>query len=65
MLDEEACFPNFNFIPTVTEKMSMLVVEYFFTFNDDKDTSDEKFCSKISDSAMNFYLFELVEKLDW
>lgn len=48
--------PNFNFIPTVTEKMNMLAVEYYFSHNQGSDSFDAMF--SVCDTGMNFHFFE-------
>ena len=48
--------PNFNFIPTVTDDMSMLAVEYFFTHREGAENFLDSF--EVSDHSMNFHFFE-------
>lgn len=48
--------PNFNFIPTVTDSMDMLAVEYYFSFNEGADSFLDRLT--VCDTGMNFHLFE-------
>lgn len=50
-------FPNVNFIPTVTDKMNMLAVEYYFTHTAGAESFDSMFT--VCDTTMNFHSFEL------
>ena len=51
-------FPNFNFIPTVTDDTRMLAVEYFFSQREGAKDFLESF--EVSDHSMNFHLFEKI-----
>lgn len=48
--------PNFNFIPTVTDDMSMVAVEYYFAQREGAKDIFEGF--EVCDDSMNFHLFE-------
>jgi len=50
--------PNFNFIPTVTDSMSMVAVEYYFSHNEGSSSFDDMFT--VCDTGMNFHFFEQV-----
>ena len=52
-------FPNFNFIPTVTDDTRMLAVEYFFSQREGAKDFLENF--EVSDHSMNFHLFEKID----
>lgn len=57
--DATKFFPNFNFISTVDDKTRMLVVEYYFSLDSEKFfASEEDKGFSVSDSSMDFYLFE-------
>lgn len=52
-------FPNFNFIPTITDKMNMLAVGYYFERNEGAaDSFDDWF--SVCDTSMSFHFFERV-----
>ena len=53
---EGETLPNVNFIPTVTDDMRMLAVEYFFSVREGAEDFLERF--EVSDHSMNFHLFE-------
>lgn len=48
--------PNFNFIPTVTDKMNMLAVGYYFERTQGADSFDDWF--RVCDTSMSFHFFE-------
>lgn len=57
----EACvdgetLPNFNFVPTVTDDMNMLAVEYYFAQREGAKDLFEGL--EVCDDSMNFHLFE-------
>ena len=53
---EGGTIPNFNFIPTVTNDMSMLAVEYFFIHRKEAENFLDSF--EVSDDSMKFHFFE-------
>lgn len=62
--DDDEPFPNFNFIPTVTNKQDMLVVEYYFNMDISKLSSDLSIdkISSVSNSSMDFHLLQVSDK---
>lgn len=53
---EGEILPNFNFIPTVTDDMRMLAVEYFFSLREGAEDFLDRF--EVCDHRMYFHLFE-------
>jgi len=58
--EDDCVIPNFNFITTITDEMNMLAVEYYFSDSSDSkaDVSDLLSRLVVSDSSMDFYLFQ-------
>jgi len=58
--DDDEPFPNFNFMPTVTDNQSMLVIEYYFSMDTAKALGEDNFgdFSTVSKTSMDFHLFE-------
>ena len=57
-------FPRINYVPTVTETCSMLVVEYLIPYTPNKDLKGSELSDRYAVSAdgMYFYLFETPQK---
>lgn len=54
--EEGETLPNFNFIPAVTDEMSMLAVEYYFVQAPEAKSFDDMF--SVCDTGMRFHFFE-------
>ncbi|SNY91000.1 hypothetical protein SAMN04515647_1193 [Cohaesibacter sp. ES.047] len=62
--EDDDPFPRINYVPTVNDTCSMLVVEYFIPYRPDKDLKGSESSNQYADSAdsMSFYLFETPQK---